>query len=43
MKICQDTRYIKKNSLFENKIVYEPAMQPFSTCKLFSTKSYQAE
>ena len=30
VKICQDTQYMKKNSQFEHKVVYEPIVEPFS-------------
>jgi len=32
VKVAQNTQYIKKNSLFENKTIYQPSMRPFTQC-----------
>jgi hypothetical protein len=34
---------MKKNSLFENKTVYSPVMQPFSQCRTHSTKFHNID
>ncbi len=43
VQICQNTQYMKKNSLFENKIVYQPVIQPFSQCRTYATKFHQID
>lgn len=43
VQICQNTQYMKKNSLFENKIVYQPVVDPFSLCRTHATKFHQID